>query len=43
MQAIILAGGKGSRLRPYTTIIPKPLMPVGDVPVLEIIIRRLKK
>jgi NDP-sugar pyrophosphorylase family protein len=43
MQAIILAGGKGSRLRPYTTVIPKPLMPVGDVPVLEIIIKRLRK
>lgn len=43
MQAIILAGGKGSRLRPYTTVIPKPLMPVGGVPVLEIIIRNLKK
>ncbi|MDI6757001.1 MAG: sugar phosphate nucleotidyltransferase [Endomicrobiia bacterium] len=43
MQAIILAGGKGSRLRPYTTVIPKPLMPVGNVPVLEIIIRSLKK
>ncbi|OEU79361.1 MAG: nucleoside-diphosphate-sugar pyrophosphorylase [Desulfobulbaceae bacterium C00003063] len=42
MRAIILAGGKGSRLLPYTTVIPKPLMPVGDRPILEIIIRQLK-
>lgn len=43
MQAIILAGGKGTRLKPYTTIFPKPLVPVGDFPILEIIIRQLKK
>lgn len=42
MRAVILAGGKGTRLRPYTTVIPKPLMPVGDRPVLELIIRQLK-
>jgi NDP-sugar pyrophosphorylase family protein len=42
MQALILAGGKGTRLHPYTTVIPKPLMPVGDYPILEIIIRQLK-
>lgn len=42
MQAVILAGGKGTRLRPYTTTIPKPLMPVGDMPVLEIILRQLR-
>lgn len=42
MQAIILAGGKGTRLRPYTTVIPKPLMPVGEMPILEIILRQLK-
>jgi NDP-sugar pyrophosphorylase family protein len=40
-RAIILAGGKGSRLRPYTVVLPKPLMPLGDYPVLEIIIRQL--
>jgi NDP-mannose synthase len=40
-RAIILAGGKGSRLRPYTVVLPKPLMPVGEYPVLEIIIRQL--
>lgn len=42
-QAVILAGGKGTRLRPYTTVIPKPLMPVGDYPILEIILRQLKR
>lgn len=42
MQAIILAGGQGTRLRPYTTIFPKPLMPIGDLPILEIVIRQLK-
>lgn len=39
--AVILAGGKGTRLRPYTTSFPKPLMPVGDRPVLEILIEQL--
>jgi len=39
MRAVILAGGLGTRLRPYTTIIPKPLVPIGDRPVLEHIIR----
>ncbi len=38
-RAVILAGGKGSRLRPYTVVLPKPLMPLGEYPVLEIIIR----
>jgi NDP-sugar pyrophosphorylase family protein len=41
MRAVILAGGKGTRLAPYTTILPKPLMPVGDMPILEIVIRQL--
>ena len=41
MQAIILAGGKGTRLKPYTTIFPKPLVPIGEYPILEIIIRQL--
>ncbi|MHA8104535.1 sugar phosphate nucleotidyltransferase [Aquirufa nivalisilvae] len=42
-RAIILAGGKGTRLKPYTISLPKPLVPIGDVPILEIIIRQLKK
>lgn len=42
MKAVILAGGKGTRLKPYTTVFPKPLMPIGDMPILEIIIRQLK-
>ena len=43
MQAIILAGGKGRRLLPYTTVLPKPLMPIGDYPILEVILRQLKR
>jgi NDP-sugar pyrophosphorylase family protein len=43
MRAVILAGGKGTRLAPYTTILPKPLMPVGDMPILEIVIRQLAR
>jgi len=42
MKAIILAGGKGTRLKPYTTILPKPLMPIGDTPILEVILNQLK-
>jgi len=42
MKTVILAGGKGTRLKPYTTAFPKPLMPIGDMPILEIIIRQLK-
>jgi len=42
MQAIILAGGKGTRLKPFTNSIPKPLVPVGNVPILEVILRQLK-
>ena len=42
MKVVILAGGKGTRLKPYTTVFPKPLMPIGDKPILEIIIRQLK-
>lgn len=40
-RAVILAGGKGTRLKPYTAVLPKPLVPVGDSPILEIIIRQL--
>lgn len=42
MQAIILAGGKGTRLKPFTTNFPKPLVPIGDLPILEIVLRQLK-
>ncbi len=41
MRAVILAGGKGRRLAPYTITFPKPLVPVGDMPILEIVIRQL--
>ncbi|MCW5980205.1 MAG: NTP transferase domain-containing protein [Bryobacteraceae bacterium] len=42
MKAVILAGGAGRRLLPYTATFPKPMMPVGHRPVLEIILRQLK-
>lgn len=42
MRAVILAGGRGTRLRPYTTVFPKPLMPIDDTPILEVVIRQLK-
>tara|TARA_B110000091_G_scaffold118627_1_gene127788 strand:+ start:62 stop:778 length:717 start_codon:yes stop_codon:yes gene_type:complete len=41
MQALILAGGKGTRLLPYTATLPKPLMPIGEIPILEILIKQL--
>ncbi len=40
---LIQAGGKGTRLRPYTAVLPKPLMPIGDLPVIEIVLRQLAK
>lgn len=40
--AVVLAGGLGSRLRPYTVVLPKPLMPIGEMPILEVILRQLK-
>lgn len=42
MKVVILAGGKGRRLYPYTVVLPKPLMPIGDFPILEVILRQLK-
>jgi NDP-mannose synthase len=42
MKAVVLAGGKGTRLTPYTKILPKPLMPIGDMPILEVILRQMK-
>ena len=41
-RAIILAGGKGTRLSPYTTVLPKPLLPVGERAILEVVIRQLR-
>jgi NDP-mannose synthase len=41
MKTVILAGGKGRRLAPFTTNFPKPLMPVGERPILEILLERL--
>ena len=44
MRAIILAGGKGVRLRPYTVVFPKPLVPInGELPIIEIVIKHLKR
>ncbi len=42
MQALILAGGQGTRLKPFTNVIPKPLVPIGDLPILEVVLRQLK-
>jgi NDP-sugar pyrophosphorylase family protein len=39
--AIVLAGGRGTRLAPYTTVLPKPLMPIGDAPILDVVMRQL--
>jgi NDP-sugar pyrophosphorylase family protein len=40
-RAVILAGGRGSRLLPYTTVLPKPLLPLGDRAILDIVVRQL--
>lgn len=42
MRAVILAGGRGTRLAPYTVAFPKPLMPLGDTPILEVVVRQLR-
>ena len=46
MQSILLAGGKGTRLRPFTHVFPKPLMPLGDaeaMPIIEVVLRQLAR
>jgi len=42
MRAVILAGGKGARLWPYTAMLPKPLVPVGNRPILDVVLTQLK-
>ncbi|AKT39068.1 nucleotidyltransferase family protein [Chondromyces crocatus] len=43
MKAVLLAGGKGTRLRPYTALFPKPLMPIGDHTIVDILLRQLAR
>ena len=42
-RAVLLAGGRGTRLQPYTVVLPKPLMPIGEYPILEVIVRQLAR
>jgi NDP-sugar pyrophosphorylase family protein len=42
-QAVLMAGGRGTRLFPYTAVLPKPLLPVGDKPVLELLLLHLRR
>src|SRR6185437_7016010 len=42
-QAVIMAGGKGTRLYPYSAVLPKPLVPLGDMPILELLLRQLNQ
>src|SRR5262245_65005283 len=43
MKAIVVDGGKGTRLAPYTKILPKPLMPIGNMPILEVLLWQIKR
>jgi NDP-sugar pyrophosphorylase family protein len=43
MKSVVLAGGKGTRLLPYTRIFPKPLIPIGDMPILEVLLRQMRR
>lgn len=43
MKAVIQAGGRGTRLRPYSLVLPKPLMPVGNLPVIEMLLKWLRR
>jgi NDP-sugar pyrophosphorylase family protein len=42
MRAVVLAGGRGTRLAPYTIAFPKPLVPIGEIPIIEIVLRQLR-
>lgn len=42
-QAVLMAGGRGTRLYPYTAVLPKPLVPVGDKPVMELLLTLLRR
>ena len=42
MQAVLMAGGKGTRLRPFTAVLPKPLVPIGEISILEMVLRQLR-
>jgi len=42
VRTILLAGGKGTRLKPFTAVLPKPLVPLGEMPIIEILLRRLQ-
>lgn len=41
--AIVLAGGRGRRMAPYTYVLPKPLLPIGEIPILEVLVRQLRR
>ena len=43
MKAVVLAGGKGTRLAPYTYILPKPMMPIGDHAILEVLLGQMSR
>src|SRR5215218_8631273 len=43
MKAVIQSGGRGTRLRPYTSVLPKPLMPIGARPVIELLLQWLRR
>lgn len=42
MQAVLMAGGEGTRLRPFTSVLPKPLIPIGEISILEMVLRQLR-
>lgn len=42
MRAVVLAGGRGRRLAPFTTVFPKPLAPIGEIPIIDIVLRQLR-